>query len=444
MVLISDLGAGILEQTVEQTSSKGLRVSLVKDPSLLFIHAELAVYYSDISNPSIPYLTLMSIFDDQTNNPQTGLRNILFKMGNDYKIDYKLDHFIIKINFLRSDIKHFVYFLKSLYSYKDFSLKKFNYSIRNFWDLFRKRGEWKQVIAAQVAFGKLFKQDHSGKFLISRSKLKNLNLSHIRSFFKNNYILANSFLTLRGDIRPYFVFGLIEKVFNNFKNRKPNYGKFKYKRFKNNRKIIIVDINENISPCIYWIYPASSPDKMVHYHNIIANNILFGYPFGRISRNVAATGIRNFNITNLIHYHRNISILCNKIRINYKDMEKFIFIADSTINKFGRGRLNRKEYLDSYNFIFQKTKIDSDNFEIKAMRKIAESFIGNLKNKVKIFKSNLLKNLNYEDFLKNISGSFGIFNANKNRQEGIIVIFGNAKIIKKYLRIMNKETIKLF
>jgi len=428
MIPVAGLNADIQGQIVEQTTSKGFRVSLIKDPSLLFIHAELAIYYSDISNSIIPYLTIMNIFDDQTNNPRTGLRNSLFKMGNDFEIDYKIDHLIIKVNFLRSDIKQFMNFLKGLYAYRDFSLKKFNYSIRNFWDLFKKRKAWKQIIATQIAFANLFKQDHAGKFLISERNLKRLNLSYIRSFFKNNYILANSFLTLRGDIKPYFVFGLIEKVFKNFKNRKANYEKFKYDRFRNDRKVIIVDIRENITPCIYWINPASPPDKKIHYQSIIINNILFGYPFGRISRGISGSGIKNFNISNEVHNHRNISILCNKIEINYKYMGKFIFIADNMVNRFGINRLSRKEY-----------------YETKAMKKITESFANNTtKDKGKILKSNLLKNISYEDFLKTTSESFDTIHANRNKKKGIIIIFGNAKIIKRYLRDITPEIIKIF
>ena len=129
----------IAGQSLEQTTSKGLRINLVKDPSMLFNHAEIVVYYSEIKDPIVPYLTLMNIFDDQINNPQSGLLNILFKMGNDYKVDYNIDHFIVKLNFLPADNNLFVSFLKGLFNYRGFSLKKFNYSTKNFWKLFKKK-----------------------------------------------------------------------------------------------------------------------------------------------------------------------------------------------------------------------------------------------------------------------------------------------------------------
>ncbi|MCK5221987.1 MAG: hypothetical protein KAR14_10435, partial [Candidatus Aminicenantes bacterium] len=88
------LCTNISGQGLEQTTSKGLRVNLLKDPSLMFIHAEIVIYYSEIKDPAVPYLTLLNIFDNQIKNPQAGLLNTLFKMGNDVKIDYRIDHLI--------------------------------------------------------------------------------------------------------------------------------------------------------------------------------------------------------------------------------------------------------------------------------------------------------------------------------------------------------------
>lgn len=435
--------ANISGLTLEQTTSKGLRMNLIKDSSLRFVHAEIVIYYSEIKNPAVPYLTLMNIFDPQISNPQSGLLNILFKMGNDIEIDYKLDHLIIKINFLPADINQFVNFLKGLYRYKGFSLKKFNYSINNFWDLFTKEDEWKRVIAAQIAFSKLFSYDHPGQFLVPGKALRKLNLSHIRSFHKNNYILPNSYLTVQGDINPYVLFGLIEKAFRNFKNLKADYVKFRYEQFKADRKVIIVDNGSNGNPYIYWIDPLPPSDNIDHHHSRIINNILFGYPLGRISRSASSSGIKNFNISWIIHHHRNISVVCKKIRVGYRDIEKFIFIADNIIRKLGVGRISRKEYLDSYNFVFQKEKINSDNYEVKAGIKIAESFSGKLKNENRSKMKSDLKDLNYTNFSKTLSDPSGSYNANRNKKKGIIVIFGNPSLIKKYLKNIKPEVITI-
>lgn len=437
------LCTNISGQALEQTTSKGLRVNLIKDPSLMFIHAEIVIYYSEIKDPAVPYLTLMNIFDDQIKDPRAGLLNTLFKMGNDVKIDYRIDHLIIKINFLPSDINHFVNFLKGLFNYKGFSLKGFNYSTKNFWRLFTKKGDWKRTIAAQIAFSKLFNEDHPGEFLVPGKNLQRLNLSHVRSFYKKNYTLPNSYLTIQGDIRPYVLFGLIEKGFRHFKNLKANYDKFRYDRYKSNRKVIIVDNGSNGTPYIYWIDPLPPSDNIDHHHGRIINNILFGYPLGRISRSASSSGIKNFNITGITHHHRNIAILCKKIRIGYRDIEKFIFIADNIIRKLGVGRIGRKEYLDSYNFIFRKGEIDSDNYEVKAEKKIAVSFGGDNKLKNGTGRNSVLKDLSYANFNKLLSDPSGSYNVNRNKKKGIIIIFGKASLIKRYLRNIKPEVIKI-
>lgn len=437
------LCTNISGQGLEQTTSKGLRVNLLKDPSLMFIHAEIVIYYSEIKDPAVPYLTLLNIFDNQIKNPQAGLLNTLFKIGNDVKIDYRIDHLIIKLNFLPTDINQFVSFLKGLYSYKGFSLKGFNYSTKNFWKLFTKKDEWKKIIAAQIAFSKLFNEDHPGKFLVPGKNLQRLNLSHVRSFYKNNFTLPNSYLTVQGVIRPYVLFGLIEKEFRHFKNLKANYDKFRYDRYKSDRKVIIVDDGTNGTPYMYWIDPLPPSDNIDYHHARIINNILFGYPLGRISRSASSSGIKNFNITGNIHHHRNIAILCKRIRIGYRDIEKFIFIADNIIKKLGVARIRRKEYLDSYNFVFRKGEIDSDNYEVKAEKKISGSFAGNNKLKKEKGENNLLKDLSYANFNKILSNPSGNYNVNRNKKKGIIVIFGNASLIKRYLRNIKPEVIKI-
>jgi len=443
IILSMTLCRGLSGQTLEQTTSKGLRMSLIKDTSLLFIHAEIVIYYSEINDPAVPYLTLINLFDDQVNDPQSGLLHSLFKMGNDYTIEYKIDHLIIKVNFLESDINLFIGFLKNLFSYRGFSLREFNYSTQNFWRLFKRQGDWQQIIAAQVAFTKLFSQDHPGQFLVPGRDLGRLNLSHIRSFYKKNYTLPNSYLTIQGDINPYVVFGLIEKEFRNFKNLKANYGNYRYDNYKTDRQVVIVDDPGNGYPSVYWVDPIPTADKITHHHSRIVNNILFGYPFGRISESASGAGIKNFNISWVIHHHRNISILCRRIRLGYRDIEKFIFIADNIIRSLGLGRVMRKEYLDSFNYVFHKEKIEADEYDLKAREKVTESFVSGPDSNRSGGQRDLLKDLSYVNFSKILSDPAGSYYINRNKKKGIIIIFGQASLIQKYLRDLKADVITI-
>ncbi len=429
--------------SLEQTTSKGLRLSLEKDQSLMFVHAEIVLYYSGIKNPSVPFLTSFNIFDNQINDPRSGILNTLFKMGNDFKIEHRVDHIILKLNFLPADIHIFMNFIKELFNYKGFSLKKFNYSIKNFWTVLRKNQDWKSIVASQIAFSKLFGKDYPASFLVRRKNISSLNLSHIRSFYKNNYKLSNSFLTIQGDINPYVVFGLLEKAFKNFNKRESNFTKFKYNVYSDKREVTVVDTESVSTPIVYWIEPLPSNDKISHHETKIINNILFGYPFGRISRSASAAGIKNFNIMGKIHDHRNISILCNTIKVGYRDVEKFIFIADNTIRKLGKGRIGRKEYLDSYNLVYQKKKITSDDYEYKAMTRITNAFFRLSGLNDNIEKKIQLKNLSYANFNKIFSDPSSNYNAGRNKKKGIIVIFGKASLILKYLKNTKAEVINL-
>jgi len=449
LILLSALFMVVLFPSVisglalDQNSSKGLRVNLVDDPSMLFNHAEILVYYSDVTNPLIPHLTLMNIFDTHFKDPQSGLLNTLFKMGNDYEVDYNVDHFIIRVNFLPADTNLFISFLKGLFSYGDFSLKDFNYSINNFWKLFKKNPQWETILSTQIAFSHFFRKDYSGKFQVTGKNPSRINLSQIRSFYKNNYILPNAFVTIRGDIKPYFVFGLVEKAFRHFKGFTTAPKKLRYNMADAKRKVIVVDTGINGTPHLYWMNPIPPKGDLDHQHAQIVNNLLFGYPLGRISRNASASGIKNFNIVSAFHHHRNISFVFRKIRLGYRDIEKFIFIADNNISKLSVGRISRKEYLDNYNFIYQKGKIESDDYRKIASNTVTRSFYKKDNTLTRNRREKLLKELNYANFSKLLSDPKGIYSAGRNRKRGIIVIFCNAALLKRYIRTIKPEVITL-
>lgn len=446
VVFILLLTPGILpqEQDLNLTTSKGLNIKIVKDTKILFFHAEIVIYYTNIKNPAVPYLTLFNIFNNTVNEPRSGLLNILFKLGNDVEIEQNIDHIIFKINFLSERVPLFLQFLKELFSYKDFSLKKFNYSVANFQNLFQGTNNWEKILASQVAYEKILGKTHSGKFLISSGSLKNLNLSHIRSFYKKNYSLSGAYVVIRGNINPYILFGSIEKAFKNFKDKKNGINKIFYKTYSNDRKIFLIDMNEHYSPLIYWFETIPPGNSISHHQAKIVNNIIFGYPLGRISRVLSNSGIKNFNITTSIKNHRNVSIVCNKIRTSYKNIKKFIFIADNIINKFGAGRVGRKEYLNAYNYFYLSRKVELDDYRNKTKQDILHAINRKKPNTPVINFNGIIKNVNFSSFNKLLVSPPEYYKFSRNRKRGVIVILGNSKIISKNLKGMNPETIRIY
>lgn len=445
MILILILSQGILpqEQNLNLTTSKGLNLNIIKDTKILFFHAEIVIYYTDIKNPAVPYLTLFNIFNNKVNDPQSGMLNILFKLGNDIEIEHNIDHIILKINFLPGGMPLFIQFLKELFSYKDFSLKKFNYSLKNFQNLFRGTNDWEKITASQAAYEKILGITHSGKFLVSPGSLNKLNLSHIRSFYKKNYSLSGAHVFIRGNINPYIMFGSIEKALKNFKNKKNGINKVFYKTYSNDRKIFLIDRNGNNSPSIYWFESIPPGNDINHHQARIVNNIIFGYPLGRISRILSNSGIKNFNITTTIKNHRNVSVICNKIRISTKNIKKFIFIADNIINKFGAGRVGRKEYLNAYNYFYLSRKVELDDYRSKTKQDILYA-INRKKPDTPVFDFNsIVKNVNFSSFNRLLSNPPEYYKFSRNKKRGIIVILGNSKILLKSLRELNPKIIRI-
>jgi len=99
------------QNIINLTSSKGLKIKIIKDSSLNFVHAEILVFYKNkIKNPAILYLTIENIFNKYVNRSETGILSNLKKLGNDFEIINRPDFIKIKINFLPDKIALFVNF----------------------------------------------------------------------------------------------------------------------------------------------------------------------------------------------------------------------------------------------------------------------------------------------------------------------------------------------
>lgn len=434
------------QNIVNLTSSKGLKIKIIKDSSLNFAHAEILIFYKKkIKNPAILYLTIENIFNKYVNRSESKILSNLKKLGNDFEIINRPDFIKIKINFLPDKIALFVNFLKSLYSYRAFTLEKFNRSVSNFWRYFFNNKDWEKKIVFQLAYNKLFSGHLMGDTIITQKLLKQTYLPQLQRFYNNTYKLNNSLLILKGNLDPYIISELLEEKFKSYKKEKKLLYKEKKLQTNKQKQIIILDISKNVLPVVYRFKVIPSLKSKDHITYRIINNILFGFPGGKIFRNSLYFGIRNLKISSEIINHKDVSIICNTIRLNFKDIEKLIFLEESEKKKLKIMKVGRNDYLNSLNYFYGKLKIDSEKFDNDVQIEIDKSLY-NLKNnyfkKLPVKFDNIIHYVSLNELNQTISNSITFKNTRRNFTSELIIIVGNAKQILRYFTVLKPEKIE--
>lgn len=436
------LGLNSSQKIYNFTSSKGLPIKIIQNNNLDFVHAQLFIFNKNKKeNPAVLYLTLLNIFNKELNQYGSSLLNILRKLGNDFTIQQRPDLINISINFLPKKAALFSQFLKELYSYKYFTLKKFNESIHKYWRYFLKQKNWDKELAFQLAYKNLFPGSILGNTLIMPNLLSKINLVELRSFHQRTFTLNSSLLIVKGNLNPYITFGLIEKAFVSYKTKRS----VKYEEeplvIKKDRKIIILDFENLRNPTIYWFRTIPPLGNTDHRSFFIVNNILFGYPIGRLFRKAVYFGIKIQKMDTEIRNHKNVSVVCNIIKLNNNDLEKFILMADNETRKLKIKRIDRKEYLDALNYFYGKLKVDTQKVDFDVEQEINKTIFPsnsrNLEITPQIFQQISLNSLNKIIFDR---GHLSFFR--KKMRNGIIIIVGQAESIIKNLNILKPTIIK--
>ncbi|MCK4762423.1 MAG: insulinase family protein [Candidatus Aminicenantes bacterium] len=401
--------------------STGLEIKIIKDKSMDFVYAELLISYRDKKiNPVIPHLTMLDVFDKDVNRSGTNLLSTLKKLGNDFEIEHRPDYLLFKINFLSDRMRVFAQFLKSLYTYKAFTLKKLNYSISNYWKLLPDRKDWQKQAAIQVAYSKFFSGQLLGNALIVPAMLKNINLAQLRSFYQKTYTLPNSLLIIKGNLEPGYVVGTINRALKSFKKKERKRYVKEALKINGRREVIIYNVNTGKPPLIFWfeaIPPLSHPD---HIPQRVLNDMLFARHVGRLSRSVR-NGVRISQLETEIYHHRGVSLICNCIKLNYKDIPGFIGAVD--FEKRRLKKISRKDYLEAKNHFYGSLKV--------ATRKVENDVI--LERDSSLFRPD---EENRSVSFARISQQLTLERLNTAAPDfvqGTIVILGNAGLIARYL-----------
>jgi predicted Zn-dependent peptidase len=448
MLLVMMMRAETAVQKQEFTTSKGLNVKFLIDNTMNFIHAELLIYYNGkYKNPAIPSLTLLNIFNKDVNKSGSNLLSILKKMGNDFEVNQTVDFQMVKINFLPDRLQQFIKFLKNLYSYRSFLnikinpdshiyrkrqrdiLKKFNDSVKNYWQYFFKKEDWKRDIAYQIAYNKLFPGNPLGNTLITSDAIKQVSMSDIRTFYQRTYRLPNSLLIIKGKFKPQLARAYINSEFASFKRQVPEVPVSHKLRINNKREIVIFNINNSAPPLLFW-FDASVPVNHKNYIPFLAlNNILFGFPTGRIYLGAREMNMSGLEIHSEVTNHKEVSVICNTVELRSRDIETFIRLVDREKKKLTKKRVERKEYLNTLSYFYGKTKVDTQHIDNDINREILTTFFP----------------FEQKDFIRPAAPASQVTLAalnehlvdsrnNEDTPNGVIVIIGNYNSIRRYLK----------
>jgi hypothetical protein len=435
LVLLVCLGKLVcpLKASREVFSTSGpqdIKLKIIKDPNMNFIHAELAIFYKNKNvNPAIRHLTMLNVFDEDVNQGGSGLLNTLKKLGNDFEVLDRPDYLLLKINFLQDRLPIFGQFLKGLYTYKTFSLKKFNYSVYNFWNLFLKSRDWKRNAAFQVAYQKLFPGHLLGNTLVVPGLITRINLAQIRSFYQRTYTLRNSQLIVKGNLKTGIVLGSISRVLKTLKKQeiKKRYTKAKFK-INGGREVIIYHINNNSPPEIYWFETIPPLNHKNHIPLRVLNDMLFSQPVGRLCR--VNKGVRFPRINKEVLNHEDVSVICNTVRLNYSDIEKFILLVDTERRKLKK--ITRREYLDVKNYFCGRLKVNTRKFENDVELERDFSLFESEESRLPSSFVRISQQVTYES-LSSVS---------RHLNGGTIVIVGNANLIVRHLSTLKPRVIR--
>jgi len=236
--------------------------------------------------------------------------------------------------------------------------------VDNYWTYFFKQKDWKDRISFQIAYRHFFPNTMMGEVLVTPKELKNVQMEHLLSFYEKTYQLSNSLLVLKGNIEnPAIFFGHIERTFPSSKKIPPLSHNPEKLTIDAPKKILIFNAENGESPTMYWFEAVAFSDKENPISSLVLNNILFAAPTGRLFINARFFNISNPRMNTEMINHRQVSLICNFIRLRYDEVGKFLMLVDKERKKLPIKEVERREYLNTLSNIYQSLKVNTQNFD---------------------------------------------------------------------------------
>ncbi|MGE5343040.1 MAG: hypothetical protein ACM3SY_16310 [Candidatus Omnitrophota bacterium] len=420
-------------------SSNGLQLKIIKDPYMRFFHAELVIYYKEVSeNPAIPHLTLLYLLDPDLNRGGGPLLSILDELGNDIELDHHPDFVTLKINFLPEKQGLFFKFLRELYNQK--SLKKpttpgtptlaeekFRNSISNYWKYLVKKKNWKHTLAYQIAYDRLCSAGHMENTLITPKALKGVTFDQIQTFYRNTYQLGNSILAVKGNIaNPYLFHGMVEVELKSFKKEPSLEGSVGSKVTINptGKKVILLNCDTNELPAVFVFEAVPTYfNKINPVPQSVLNHLLFAEYTGKLYFSLARQNIRLRDMATEMVNHTDFTLICNAIEnLRYTQLERFLLLWSNEKVKLRKSGVTRNEILYSLRYLFGRVEINSRCYDNNVGIVIANG----LNITAAVSRNNLIKHL-----------TPSVINAALAEPDRtLIVIVGNAQLTLSHLTVL--------
>lgn len=412
----------------------GFKVHLIDNDKIDFLHAELIILYnSNKIEPVIPYITVMTAFTD-SRQPKSAIAKALKTLGNDYKLEFNGDYFILKLNFLRRKFPEFIKFLSVLFKTNSLYEKDLKYEKQKIIRNYKYNEKFQKKMALFAAYKFMFKAKSLGNNFFTMYQLEKTNINRVIVHYKGTFTPANSRLFIMGKINKNrtirYITNMLKSVPKGFKNTNT----IEINHSTKHPNPIILNIHNLRFPTILYLKVAESQRKGDYISNIIINDILFRqYPIEEVLRETIRYRLKKrFPSNTEILKHRGFIVINNSFKINYNLIKRFLFLLKNDIKIIKTNILNRRNYKIALNFYYGKKKIETGNYN-NIINNELETFLFSFK------KPSYVKNINERGHLLlkikyELNQAKREFLSNKSvfSDREVIVIIGDLDMIIKY------------
>jgi len=369
-------------------TQNGITLRVIQDQQMSFIHAQVLILFdfSDLPSshftPSIPEMTVFHLFAKEIDEPSSPLLRNLRRLGGDYQLEMKPDFLRISLNFPNDRLPNFGAFLKELYNYNHFFLKKFNNSLENYWSIFFRQENWKSILAERIGYSFLFPDQPLGWCFTPYTELRQLNLFHLRSFYRNSFQPQRSKVIIKSNVNPHVTLGLLERSLHGSGDSEssaittPTLSP-QTPRPDQHRKIVFFAGEDSEPPLFTWLEPLPDVNHPDHLAHLTIHQAIFAFPGGRIyQQRFNRFTARAYQFTSEVIHHRGVSVIKHQTMINYPDIEPLISLIDQEKRRLLAQPLDRREYLEAVNYFLNKAKVSTADFEQEVNNEVFQFIAG--------------------------------------------------------------------
>ncbi|MBN1196341.1 MAG: insulinase family protein [Candidatus Aminicenantes bacterium] len=371
------LPAQTQDTTYRFTSSKGLGLQVIPQPQSRLCVAELVVLtpYKG-TYPGISQITYENLFNPLLADGHNSLLTALNRLGGDFNVINGGDHARIQVTFLPDKLGAFIQFIEKLFTFNDFSQNRFKSSTLYFGTRMRRTQDWEAQVVHQLAYRHLFPDHPLGFSLVSRDALTRSRLAHVVTYFRRNFRLSHATLIVKGDIKPYVTFGLVEKAFNNYRRDETPLSVEDPRNFPSG-DVILFHTGKNSPMTMFWFKVIPPVNSDAHMATLVTEKILFGMPLGVVFQRAALSGLGNIRIETDIQDHCHFSVISNTIsRLQAENISRFFMLARSERRKLALQNVDRKQFLYAVNYLYSRFKVNSAAFandlRLKTLEKLCD------------------------------------------------------------------------